>query len=440
MAQANKKSLDNRRDKLVELMVQKVDKINQKLGNPRFDKYKVNVAKTQVCEIIRSGTVTESDLRRIAQTLSPVRDPTVDRNEPPIQPPVTETNTVKLPQIAPVDDMWARLTAISTAQYQNDVAANKEKERQRKREQKQALDLQVAAHLEQKAHQKELERQFEEEEKKKQERWQNEQHDIKERRRQQHKHEQQVREAQAREFAERRLHEVELRRQEEMKIAERIQRDIEAEHHSELEKKQKERADVAKFLDYNKKQRDLKTSLAVAELEADKQHQREFLAKLEQQDLERELALKRMYDRQQYQAAMAEKLQHSLAKQQRKAVEQEDKAYTDMYQRMLQEEAKKKEQDKLDQERIRQVLAEQIRIKEEERDRERSVLLHQRHMLSADIKEAEAREVHRRLQRRDAEMRHRAELRRQIQDKYSAPPLSMTETEVRLNAKLLNTM
>ena len=54
---------------------------------------------------------------------------------------------------------------------------------------------------------------------------------------------------------------------------------------------------MQRFLEYNSKQKALKASQAQAEIESDRRHQLEYLAKLEQQEKDRERALKKTYER-----------------------------------------------------------------------------------------------------------------------------------------------
>lgn len=432
-------------------MVQKVIRTHQRAGYDIPEEPKLQALRSEVSKMLQNGSLTQMDLTRMEQKLRQSTCPPIVRRgskggagQPSRANPLaftlpTSIGTTKntRPAQSPKDDPWTQLAVRELQAYDERHKADQARAKALQLQQKTALDDQVKSRAKLREAVVQQSKVYVEQEVEQRKKWEAEQEVLENKFKERYQAEKAIRDSQLLENRKRRIAEVEARRKEDELIAQRIREDLELEKQIEQEKKQKAKSDVARFLAYNQKQKALMASHAQAEFEADKKHQAEFLASLEKQELQRDLALKTMFSRQSKQADMAAALQKTIEEQ---ALVDEQKAKTE--QERLRIKAEKEEALRLakarqDKERLRTHLGEQLKIKEQQREEQRvqSDLL--KAQLAQAAKEAEQKELKQRGLRKELDLQYREKLKQQIRDRQAITYEEMTEVERKLNRSLL---
>ncbi|KAF0852424.1 mitochondrial TPH domain-containing protein [Andalucia godoyi] len=235
-----------------------------------------------------------------------------------------------------------------------------------------------------------------------------------------------------------RLTEIEQRRKEEESELARIKEDLKREAERDKRKKEEKKVEFIKAMEFNVKVLAEREQVAKQEAEYELRLQREYAARLEAQEKARTAAFEKTFARQQRNMQLNAAVQANVLS---KAKEDEDRAerqQREMHEKQDRLEAERRARRQAEKDRIRESLQSQVMLREQQKEQEKQ----DEKRFGQQLRKIGLEEEERRRQaierKRLQQEKNKNEFARQLEEaKRLKKEFTMTETEKKINKKLL---
>jgi hypothetical protein len=325
-------------------------------------------------------------------------------------PPLVQRRMV----VKTLQDPWSKKIQEEQKEHERMLEMQKQRKQQMKAEQKQYLDAQVARREEQKNLEKERMKLLAAEEAHQRAIWKEEAELSARRRKEDVNHLMQDLVHQRQNALMKKQHDLEEKKRDEAEKVRRLQQEIRIEEQEKLHKREKVKEEINSFIAFNRGMKEAHDAEKKKAQEMDVIMLREYEAKLEQQERERQAHLKKISERQARQYAMADRVHQSL---QELASADEEKAKREqeaLERRQMDEETRRKEKKKEEQRKVKEVVARQIEEKEEAKRKAQEEAARLKEEVARSVKAAEEKEQQRKMQAKQFALQGLREIDKQL--------------------------
>lgn len=336
-------------------------------------------------------------------------------------------------------DPWAAITEKDLSRYQDEQRKMQERVLNNKKFLRDELDRQVAEKQTRQQESKRGDFRYAEFEKQQVVEWKKVEDAKKEEAKRKDEEIKRILDEQLRLVQQKRLAEKERERQDAENELRRIHADISLEHSKEARKRVQKKEEFAKFIEYNAKIQDLKAQQKMAESDLEKKMQAEYTARLEAQERARQETYAKTYERQKrFMALNATTVQGAAAARQQADEERASRQQQEMYQRMDAVEADRRQRRMREKQQMLETLELQKKIKHQQKSQEKEEDLEMGQKLRQIGLAEEQKKQSEMLRKKELQKKNFEELRRQV-DLVHRMRIedAMTETEKKLNRQLL---
>jgi len=346
-------------------------------------------------------------------------------------PPLQQRRMV----VGAVQDPWSKKVQEEQKEHERALELQRLRKQQMKAEQKQFLDAQVARREEQRQLEKERLKMLAAEEAHQRALWKEEAEYSARRRKEDTDHMRQDLVHQRQSALLRKQQELAEKKRDDEEKVQRLQQEIREEEQERLHKREKVKQEINNFIAFNRGMKEAHDLEKKKAQEMDVVLLKEYQAKLEQQERDRQMYLKRISDRQARQYAMADRVHQSL---QDLATADEEKAKREqeaLERRQMEDELRRKEKKKEEQRKVKEVVAKQIEEKEEAKRKAQEEAQRLKEEVALSVKLAEEKERARKQQAKQFALQGLREIDQQLvqqhEQRFKPAPIKVGEVPVR---------